>query len=401
MIKSEQTTTLSLRVIKDGKSGVSATNDPLPSEIKRIAKEAVELSFYNEKSDIILPQRAKEFSNPQLFDKDLTNVSEDDFIDEGKEIISLIKEDEPKMIVNYLGFSNACGESCFANSNGVVSYEKHSLASFSVEISEVSEGDFFQLFSQQTSRKNDIPHRAMVIDLLKKVKWGRKVIKIDSGKYPVIFVPQSAAVLMDYVVSAASGRFVNEKTSKFTGKLGERILDRRFTLIDDPTTDWGDLSYHLDDEGVAGFKKYLVKNGVVETFYYDLKQAAIAGTDSSGNGERGSFVQANPAVSNINIAGGDKPYAKLLKTIKRGLLVYFLLGVGENNPFNGDFQLGVNLGYLVENGEIAGRIKNVALAGNAFDLLRNNLMWLSSETERWGSFTSPYICVDNVVVTSK
>jgi PmbA protein len=241
----------------------------------------------------------------------------------------------------------------------------------------------------------------MVEDLLAKAKWGRKIASVASGKYPVIFVPESAAALVDYILTAASGRFVNEKSSKFVRKLGEKLFDSRISVIDDPTVDWGVASFCFDDEGVPGHKKYLIKNGKVATFYYDLKQAAAAGVASSGNGERGPFTQANPALSNINILGGKESYAKLLKSIKKGLVVYNLLGVGQNNPFNGDFQLGVNLGYAVENGEITGRIKNVALAGNVFDILKNSLMWLSSEVETWGSFTSPYFCVDNVVVTAK
>ncbi|NLF59551.1 MAG: TldD/PmbA family protein, partial [Lentisphaerae bacterium] len=54
-----------------------------------------------------------------------------------------------------------------------------------------------------------------------------------------------------------------------------------------------------------------------------------------------------------------------------------LLGFGQSNIINGDFSANLALGYLIENGEIVGRLKNVMLAGNILDLLKGDVRFSS------------------------
>jgi PmbA protein len=88
--------------------------------------------------------------------------------------------------------------------------------------------------------------------------------------------------------------------------------------------------------------------------------------------------------------------------------VHQFLGLGQGNPINGEFSINVGLGYKIENGEIAGRVKDVMLAGNAYDALKN-ITALSRERE-WvsesGMFAiynglSPYIQVGELSAVAK
>ena len=56
------------------------------------------------------------------------------------------------------------------------------------------------------------------------------------------------------------------------------------------------------------------------------------------------------------------------------------LGLGQGNPINGEFSVNVFLGYKIENGQLMGRVKDVMLAGNAFDALKN-ITAISKERE--------------------
>ena len=47
-----------------------------------------------------------------------------------------------------------------------------------------------------------------------------------------------------------------------------------------------------------------------------------------------------------------------------------LIGVGQGNISSGAFSHPVALAYRVEGGQITGRVKDAAIAGNAFDLLK-------------------------------
>src|SRR5207247_9568287 len=60
----------------------------------------------------------------------------------------------------------------------------------------------------------------------------------------------------------------------------------------------------------------------------------------------------------------------LLGDVKDGLLVDELIGVGQGNVIGGAFSHPVALAYRIERGEITGRVKDAAVAGNAYELLK-------------------------------
>ena len=44
---------------------------------------------------------------------------------------------------------------------------------------------------------------------------------------------------------------IQKGVSPLTGKLGQKIIDERISMYDDPTIDYADGSYICDDEGVS------------------------------------------------------------------------------------------------------------------------------------------------------
>ncbi len=400
LVKSSRSFGADVRVIHKGKSGVSATNSSESGKLDQMVSDAYDIAVYGKSVSFDLPKPEKGKSL-NLFDPGVAGIGDLQMVDAGNEAIEMVKSVYPEMIVNYLGWDRFVQEGIFANSNGALSCSRASRVGFGLEISRVAEGDFFQLYKGKNSVKNDIEWKSMVGELLKMVAWGERIAKVKSGPCQVIFAPESGGALVDYLSTALNGKYVNENMSKLGSMLGKKIFDSRISLLDDPTIDWGLGSYELDDEGVLGYRKALIEKGEVKGFYYDLDQGQRAGVGSTGNGSRGPFVQADPEVSNLIFLAGDTAYSKLVSGTKKAILVYQLLGVGQNNPFNGDFQWGINLGFLIENGEVVGRVKDVALAGNVFDLLNKQLMWLSSDVERCDTLMMPFVALDNVVVTSK
>jgi PmbA protein len=96
------------------------------------------------------------------------------------------------------------------------------------------------------------------------------------------------------------------------------------------------------------------------------------------------------------------PYNAILKDVREGIVAEQLMGVGQNNPFNGDFSFNLHLGYKIENGEIVGRVKDTMVAGNAFEILKNGISEISKETE-WveNSFKCPYVMLEGMTISSK
>jgi PmbA protein len=181
---------------------------------------------------------------------------------------------------------------------------------------------------------------------------------------PVILAPVGMGIIGLPLWLGFNGKHVFLGSSPLAGKLGERIADPRFSLTDNPLLDYGSGSGQYDGEGVPHQVTPLIEDGVLKNFLYDLDTAGRAGAKSTGHG-----VGCNP--TNWLFKTGDTSYAEMIKSVKEGLLVLDVMGLGQGNPFSGEFSVNVQLGYKIENGEIVGRVKDVMLAGNAYDALKN------------------------------
>jgi PmbA protein len=153
----------------------------------------------------------------------------------------------------------------------------------------------------------------------------------------------------------------------------------------------------MDDEGVPSQRLPLIEQGVVRNFIYDLETAARAGTQTTGHGRRSIFAKPQPAYSNLVVEPGHHALNELLALIEDGLLVDDLLGVGQGNVIGGAFSQPVGLAYRVEKGEVVGRVKDAAVAGNAYELL-GRVAGLGTEAQWIGSMAVPPLVIEGVAV---
>ena len=78
-----------------------------------------------------------------------------------------------------------------------------------------------------------------------------------------------------------------------------------------------------------------------------------------------------------------------------------VLGLGQGNVISGAFSNPLALAFKIEHGEIVGRVKDLSIAGNVYDLLKD-VAAVSRET-RWvyGSFCLPYLLLPEMNVIAK
>ena len=154
-----------------------------------------------------------------------------------------------------------------------------------------------------------------------------------------------------------------------------------------------------------------MEQGRVGQFIYDLETAARAKTESTGNGRRGIFGKPHIGYTNIvfRMADGGRHGATLSTTdlgggliadIQDGLIVDDLIGVGQGNVISGAFSHPVGLAYRVEHGEITGRVKDAAVAGNAYDLLKK-IGGFGSDGRWLGARWSPSLLLDGISVARR
>ncbi|MBI5629025.1 MAG: TldD/PmbA family protein, partial [Candidatus Rokubacteria bacterium] len=72
------------------------------------------------------------------------------------------------------------------------------------------------------------------------------------------------------------------------------------------------------------------------------------------------------STTNLFLAAGEPSPEALIRSVKQGLFVTELIGVGVNGV-TGDYSRGV-VGLWIENGELAYPVEEITIAGNLLDM---------------------------------
>jgi PmbA protein len=277
---------------------------------------------------------------------------------------------------------------------------QHQLSSFTVGISveRVDGDDVFMAEDSFESIGFSTDYSRAVQRIAQRMRLSRHAARLTSGRMPVLFSPNGAMVLLLPLILGTNGKNVLRGTSPLATRLGDDVCDRSLSLWDDPTVSGMPNSGSYDDEGVPCQRKALIRDGKCLAFLYDLKTACQMGTISTGNGMRSLLSGPSPAASNLVLQNGTTPLADIIRSIDHGLYVEDLLGLGQGNAISGAFSNSVSLAFVIEHGEIVGRVKDVAIAGNIYDDLRH-VTALSSETY-WidGDILLPHILLPELNV---
>lgn len=93
-----------------------------------------------------------------------------------------------------------------------------------------------------------------------------------SKKYPVVFNPETASILLKCFLGPIDYEEVEKKSSCFVGKLNQQIASKKLNVIENGLAKNIFFDY-FDDEGVAINKKDIIKKGVLQTYLYTLETA--------------------------------------------------------------------------------------------------------------------------------
>jgi len=344
---------------------------------------------------------SREYSGVHIFDPKVEEIAMERMVEIGEELIAKVRGHTPDILCDVQVTKGTRSTSLINSQGGEGRYDS---SFFSLSLEGILVRDTDMLFvgdSESSCRLSD-----NIDDLADRVIWqlemAKKKAAVSTKLLPVIFTPNGvASALMSPLVLAFNGKSVLEGASPLKDKLGEQVFDKRLNLWDDATIAYGVGSYPFDDEGVSGQRMPLVTNGVVTNFLYDLQTAALAGTQSTGNGQRAGGGTPRPDISSLILSGGDVSFQAMVEDMKEGLIVEQVIGADQGNLLGGDFGGNVLLGYRVENGEIVGRVKDTMIAGNVYKVLKE-LLGIGQEA-RWvgGILQTPPLYCSNVSVTTK
>jgi len=393
----EETTGVAVRVVKNGRLGFAASSDESAAE--KLVSNALESAAYGDEIPIAFPA-PQSAPTVTTFDRTITELSIPRMVEIGQEIIDIICQVEPDALVNvelergvqHLSIRNQAGSN--------VSFKRSPLSMY-FEVNRIKGDDVLMMFDIMGTTVWEDDYLAFARRLGEKLELAKRSATIQSGRMPVLFAPTGALVLGLPLMLGLNGKNVYTSISPMVGKIGEKLFDDKLTIADDPTLDgkFGSASY--DDEGVAHRRNVLVEQGVLKGFLYDLKTAAQSGVESTGNGSRSLFSPPGPSPTNLIFGAGETPLAEIIAGVDEGLLVENALGLGQGNVISGAFSNSWSLAFKIEKGEVVGRVKDVSIAGNVYDLLQN-VAAVSRETEWvYYNFNLPYILLPDVNVVAK
>jgi PmbA protein len=375
---------IGLRVIKDGKIGFSSTTDFRKPE--QVVANAIESAEFGQEAKFEF-QTKNHFKDTRLFDENVVNYPIENGIQIGKETIEKALSANPDYECG-VSIGKGVGKSRLINSSGLdVSTQSTSFGT-GIDILLVKDKGLLWIGEGESSAKVADDLDKHITKALHDLKLAEKEIEISTASYPVIFTSKAIGTLLSTFETGCNGKMIQKGVSPLTGKLGQKIIDERISMYDDPTIDYADGSYICDDEGVSAQRTPLFESGVLKNYIYDLQTAGIMNAKSTGNGTRSFASQPSPGNSNVIIEPGEMKFEDMIKDMKRGILVDQVLGGGQSNILAGEFSVNIDLGFLVENGEIVGRVKDCMIAGNVFDVF-NNIIALGDKSDWHGSLKVP------------
>lgn len=196
--------------------------------------------------------------------------------------------------------------------------------------------------------------------------------RAPQGEMPVVIGDKLGGLFAHEAVGhAAEADQVLKDDSVFAGKTGEKIASEQVNVVDDPTRDGNHGSYRYDDEGQAGKRTQIIKNGRLNSFLHSRETANRMDAELTGNGRAEAF-STRPVVrmSNTFFDSGDSSKQEMIEEIDEGLYLKGFKG-GQVATAEGNFTFGTTHAYRIEDGEVKELVRGPSLSGSTLKVLQN------------------------------
>ncbi|MGQ4833566.1 MAG: TldD/PmbA family protein [Candidatus Asgardarchaeia archaeon] len=213
------------------------------------------------------------------------------------------------------------------------------------------------------------------------VELGREVAEIanmklsakaaPAGKFRALIHNELAGVLahesFGHLTEADS---IVAKSSPLVGKIGEKLGSDATTIIDEGTPKEGGFWLPVDDEGVLTKKAILLDRGVLRGYLLTRVTAKMLGMEDTGNARAiDTRFPPIPRMRNTYFAPSDVNIEEKFELLKNG--IYAVKSFGGQVNEDGTFMFKASYAYLIENGEIKEKYREVSLIGHILDFLKN------------------------------
>jgi PmbA protein len=204
----------------------------------------------------------------------------------------------------------------------------------------------------------------------------------------VIIAPFLAMGLVEtFIASQLGDGGLLMKSSKFPDHLGQRILDPKLTLANDPGHPGLCQRGYFTGDGFLSVTDNVIENGTLKHYPISLYAANKTGKQRS----------IGPC-GNLILAPGETPLREMIASVREGVLC-MRASFGQPNA-NGDLSGVMKNSYYIRDGKLQHPISETMLNGNLTEML-NNVAAISSESFNTGDSIFPYLKISGVYVSRK
>ena len=389
------------RGIINGKCGSATADVWNKDKAAWLVKEMVANAKVIENDDpIFIFKGSEKYHKVNTFNKDLEKVSVDEVLEDLKKMEKRCRELDSR-IVEIAGteYNQVAEKTTLLNSNGLNLVQKNNYFYFvcqcvAKEGEQTKSGyDFF--FDNDFSKFDLEKFCKKVVDQTVSQLGGEAC---ESNKYKAVLHPDVVTSLMKAYIGHANAEEVQKKSSLFIGKIGQKIASNKVTIEDRPLQK-NPFARWFDDEGVATYNKSIIKNGVLQTYLYNLTTAAKDGVQTTGNGYGGGKKGVSSTF--LYLKPGKKSLDELFQEVGNGVFITDVSGLHAGlNPQSGNFSL-QSTGFMIENGKKGRPLDLITVSGNLLEIFQDVLEVGNDVTVSPSGVSAESILIKKIAVSGK
>ena len=359
------------RGLINGKCGSASADVWNKEKAAWLVKEMVANAKVIENDDpIFIFKGSEKYHKVNTFNKDLENVKVDEVIKDLVAIEKKCRELDSRIVeIASTEYNQVAEKVTLVNSNGLNLVQKNNYYYFVVQCvakeGEQTKSGYDFFFDNDFSKFDLDKFCKKVVDLTVAQLGGEACA---SNKYKAVLHPDVVTSLLRAYVGHANAEEVQKKSSLFIDKIGQKIASKKVTIEDRPLQK-NPFARWFDDEGVATYNKPIVKNGVLQTYLYNLTTAAKDGVQTTGNGYGGG--KKGVSSSFLYLKPGKKSLDELFAQVGNGVYITDVSGLHAGlNPQSGNFSL-QSTGFMIENGKKGKPLDLITISGNLLEIFQD------------------------------
>jgi PmbA protein len=361
----EQSLTVSVRTVLDGRTARATTNKTDDESLRRVVAAASALGHSQPRNPRLLPM-----PGPQKYvgvSRYFENTAHATPADRAR-AVARVAEVAARAKQTAAGiFSTGVNQMAVVNSRGLFASHCQTRAEFSITVLEADSSGWAKANAPDVGQ---IFPDLLAASASEKCAASRNPSQAAPGKWTVILEPSAVLDLVGFLFYDFSGTAVADQRSCFNKRLGKKVLGANITLNDDV--------FHplqsgapFDGEGLPRQKVLLVNKGVPQNLVYSRATARKMNAKPTGHGLPLPNDMGEAPV-NLVFGGGESSVADMVKSTERGILVTRMWYIRDVDPYEKVLTGMTRDGtFLVQDGRVSGGVRNFRFNQSILEMLNN------------------------------